>query len=400
MNKYRNGKLVFESNSLEIIVVAKILYCGFYSLPDKDAAANRVINNAKALREAGNEVLFLDEQQNCDNILLNTEHNVLGFRTWSALRPKSFRRLLSKMISIENIIHLIEWVNGVDAILVYNYPSIAMLKLSKYCRKHNIKLASDCTEWYSGKDYRFPMNVLSALDSSLRMRYAQKKLDGIICISSFLSNYYKKCKNTVFVPPLVDKSEDKWISDVYAFDKNKLNLIYTGNLGKSKETFLPIIEAIEESVNKENIVFRVVGATKDEFLRICPTEEKINKMKDSIIFYGRVSHTESLKILRASDYIIFLRDRNRVTMAGFSTKFVEALSCGTPVITTNTGDILRYVSELNCGYIVDNEHPLCMLLNNNIEELKTTKIRITNTDLFDYRQYVSVFEKWIEDIIG
>lgn len=381
--------------------MAKILYCGFYSLPDKDAAANRVINNAKALRKTGNEILFLDEQQDCDDRLLNTEHDVLGFRTWSALRPKSFRRLLNKMISIENIKQLIEQVNGVDIILVYNYPSIAMLKLSKYCHKHNIKLASDCTEWYSGKDYRFPMNVLSALDSSLRMRYAQKKLDGIICISSFLSNYYKKCKNIVFVPPLVDKSEDKWISDVYTFDKNKLNLIYTGNLGKSKETFLPIIEAIEESVNKDNIVFRVVGATKDEFLRICPTvEEKINKMKDSIIFYGRVSHTESLKILRASDYIIFLRDRNRVTMAGFSTKFVEALSCGTPVITTNTGDILRYVSELDCGYIVDNEHPLCVLLNNNIEELKSTKFRITNTDLFDYKQYVSVFEKWIEDIIG
>ena len=380
--------------------MAKILYCGFYSLPDKDAAANRVINNAKALREAGNEILFLDEQQDCDGRLLHTEHDVLGFRTWSALRPKSFRRLLNKMISIENIIQLIERVNGVDIILVYNYPSIAMLKLSKYCRKHNIKLASDCTEWYSGKDYRFPMNVLSALDSSMRMRYAQKKLDGIICISSFLSNYYKKCKNIVFVPPLVDKRVDKWISDTYAFDRNKLNLIYTGNLGKSKETFLPIIEAIDESVNKERIVFRVVGATKEEFLQICPNaEERINNMKDSVVFYGRVSHTESLKVLRSSDYIIFLRDRNRVTMAGFSTKFVEALSCGTPVITTNTGDIMRYVNELDCGYIVDNEHPLGTLLNNDIVELKAKKFSITNTDLFDYRQYVSVFEKWINDII-
>lgn len=37
--------------------MANILYIGFFSLPDKDAAANRVISNAMALREAGNRVL-------------------------------------------------------------------------------------------------------------------------------------------------------------------------------------------------------------------------------------------------------------------------------------------------------------------------------------------------------
>lgn len=380
--------------------MANILYVGFYSLPDKDAAANRVVNNAKALRDAGHRVWFLDEQQDCVNNIIETKHDVLGFQSWSALRPNGFKGLLKKMTSIKNITTVVEEIKNLDVIIVYNYPSIALIKLTKYCRKHNIKIAADCTEWYSGKDYNFPMNVLSAGDSFLRMRLAQKKLDGIICISSFLCNYYRKCKNIVFVPPLVDKREDKWISDTYAFDRNKLNLIYTGNLGKSKETFLPIIEAIDESVNKERIVFRVVGATKEEFLQICPNaEERINNMKDSVVFYGRVSHTESLKVLSSSDYIIFLRDRNRVTMAGFSTKFVEALSCGTPVITTNTGDIMRYVNELDCGYIVDNEHPLGTLLNNDIVELKAKKFSITNTDLFDYRQYISVFEKWINDII-
>ena len=380
--------------------MANILYVGFYSLPDKDAAANRVVNNAKALRDVGHRVWFLDEQQDCVNNIIETKHDVLGFQSWSALRPNGFKGLLKKMTSIKNITTVVEEIKNLDVIIVYNYPSIALIKLTKYCRKHNIKIAADCTEWYSGKDYNFPMNVLSAGDSFLRMRLAQKKLDGIICISSFLCNYYRKCKNIVFVPPRVDKREDKWISDTYAFDRNKLNLIYTGNLGKSKETFLPIIEAIDEAVNKERIVFRVVGATKEEFLQICPNaEERINNMKDSVVFYGRVSHTESLKVLSSSDYIIFLRDRNRVTMAGFSTKFVEALSCGTPVITTNTGDIMRYVNELDCGYIVDNEHPLGTLLNNDIVELKAKKFSITNTDLFDYRQYISVFEKWINDII-
>ncbi len=381
--------------------MANILYVGFYSLPDKDAAANRVINNAKALREAGHKVWFLDEQRDCVDNVLETKHELLGFQSWSTLRPNGFLGLLRKMTSIKQIISVIEEINNLDLIIVYNYPSIALMSLSNYCRKHDIKIASDCSEWYSGKDYNFPMSILSSVDSCLRMRLVQKNLDGIIVISSYLQNYYSKCKNVISIPPLVDISDSKWNQNKYHFDENKLNLVYTGNLGRSKETFFPIIEAIDKSINQKRIVFRVVGATKEEFLQICPNaEDRLDRMKDSIIFYGRVSHTESLRILRSSDYIIFLRDRNRVTMAGFSTKFVEALSCGTPVITTNTGDIMQYVNKLDCGYIIDDEHPLSLLLNKDTAELKSKKNSIKNTELFDFRQYVAVFKKWINDIIG
>lgn len=376
--------------------MANILYVGFYTLPDKEAAANRVINNAKALRKAGNEVFFLDEQEACTYDFPENEHNVLGFRTWSVQRPSNFRGLLKKMTSIKNVVMLIEKINDIDAVIVYNYPSIAMFKLTNYCKKKNIKIASDCTEWYSGKDYRFPMNILSACDSFLRMRCIQKKLDGIIAISKFLCNYYKKCENVIFVPPLVDKEDEIWRQERYEFDKQKLNLVYTGNLGKSKEIFLPIIKALEESVNKNNIVLRIVGATKEQFLELCP--DAAEKLNDSILFYGRVSHAESLKILLSSDYMVFLREKNRVTMAGFSTKFVEAVSCGTSVITNNTGDLKEYIQKLDCGYILENVIDLKSIFDKNITEMKK-KNNLYDMNLFDYREYEDIFEDWIEDMI-
>lgn len=40
-----------------------ILYVGFFELPDKDAAANRVMNNAKALVDSGHNVIFIDEKK-------------------------------------------------------------------------------------------------------------------------------------------------------------------------------------------------------------------------------------------------------------------------------------------------------------------------------------------------
>lgn len=371
--------------------MANILYAGFFALPDKDAAANRVMNNAKAFRDAGNTVFFLDEQ----NKPIENEHSVAGFKTWSIERPTNFFGLLKKMTSIKNIVNLVNTVNNIDIIIVYNYPAIAMLKLMFYCKTSKIKLVSDCTEWYSGKDYSFPMNILSAGDSLLRMSYVQKKLDGIIGISSYLCDYYSKCKNVIFVPPLVDKCEFIWNQDKLEYNPNKLNLVYTGNLGKSKEVFLPIIDGIINSKNKENIVLRIVGATKDQFIELCPNaEEKIKILGNSLIFLGRITHAESLKVLVSSDYLIFFRENNRVTKAGFSTKFVEAISSRTKVITTDTGDIKYYINNINCGYIVEDYHSLSILLDKDINELKQ-KNELYDTNIFDYKNYVEEFSKWI-----
>ena len=37
----------------------KILYVGGFELPDKNAAAHRVLGNAKAFRDLGNDVAFI-----------------------------------------------------------------------------------------------------------------------------------------------------------------------------------------------------------------------------------------------------------------------------------------------------------------------------------------------------
>ena len=158
---------------------------------------------------------------------------------------------------------------------------------------------------------------------------------------------------------------------------------------------MPIIDGIINSKNKENIVLRIVGATKDQFIELCPNaEEKIKILGNSLIFLGRITHAESLKVLVSSDYLIFFRENNRVTKAGFSTKFVEAISSRTKVITTDTGDIKYYINNINCGYIVEDYHSLSILLDKDINELKQ-KNELYDTNIFDYKNYVEEFSKWI-----
>ena len=145
---------------------------------------------------------------------------------------------------------------------------------------------------------------------------------------------------------------------------------------------------------------RIVGITKEQYLEQ-NADDSANIGKNNIIFLGRVSHEESVKIVSSSDYLIFLRERNRVSMAGFSTKFVEAATCGTSVITTDTGDLKQYISGMNLGYVLENPQGLSSVLNLPFEILKKDSNDSDNIkDLFDFNKYTNRFEEWIERVIN
>lgn len=361
-----------------------ILYIGFFSLPDNDAAANRVMNNALALSELGHRVVFIDEQKEYPyQVFLHSKHNIGDFEVWSKKRPSGIIQYLKKMTSVSDIISIIA-NESFDVVIAYNYPSIALDKLRLYCNKRNIKILADCTEWYSGKEYGFPLNVLCAADSFYRMNIVQKKLDGIICISDFLYNFYKKSTNVVFIPPLVDINNAVWWQDIIHFSSNKLNLIYAGNPGKNKESLLPIVFAINNSKNKSKIILRVIGITKNKFLEIYSESLLDNCDLENVIFLGRLSHKDTLRYIKSSDFMVFTRNNNLVNRAGFSTKFVEAISCGTRVITNDTGMLKKYIGDNDFGYIVANDG-----LRNFFDDYnyKSDKKSIKNYDKFDYRLY-------------
>lgn len=375
-----------------------ILYVGFYELPDKDAAANRVVNNAKVLQDAGHVVIFVDEKkEGVSKDIFCNKSNIGNSDVWSTLRPDSFSQYIKKMVSVSNIINIVKQYDKIDVIIAYNYPAIALGRLRRFCKSNEIKLVSDCTEWYSGKEYPFPKSLFSALDSCLRMCFIQKKLDGVICISNYLDEYYKK-QYTIKIPPLVDLDALEWNQDIYNWSTNKLNLIYAGNPGKSKELILPVLRAIEKSINRNNIVFRIVGITKEQFNELYPGNEKLlENIQESVYFFGRLSHNETIKMVYSSDYMIFMRPCNRVSMAGFSTKFVEAISCGTSVITTDTGELRQILENTHSGIVINNEDELSEYFNNNLDMLKKNAI-IKDRSLFDYRKYVRELSKWISNM--
>ena len=69
----------------------KILYIGGFELPDKNAAAHRVLAIAKGLRDSGNEVVFMGvSKDNRETDVLKTKSEVQGFIIFSAVSPGKF----------------------------------------------------------------------------------------------------------------------------------------------------------------------------------------------------------------------------------------------------------------------------------------------------------------------
>jgi glycosyltransferase involved in cell wall biosynthesis len=381
-----------------------VLYIGGFELPDKNAAAHRVLSNGKIFRELGYNNVFIgvDKSLNFDSDILSTKTDVQGFDCYLVPYPNSIDEWLKYLTSIDFMSTMAKKYCDIKVVVAYNYPSVALMNLKRYCAKKQIKIIADCTEWYSTKGANIIYKIIKGLDSFFRMRVIQKQLDGLIVISKYLENYYRNCKNVVRIPPLVDIHEDKWkISKETLEVNNKWKIVYTGSPGKYKDKINYIIDALYRLREYENYQMDVVGITKHQFLEIYPDYiEKIKILDNRINFVGRVPHEATINILKNADYSIFIRDRSRLTMAGFPTKFVESVTCSTQVITNDSSDISEYFADNTFGYLlpdssVDNLYNVLLRIFQKEKHCDVKKFHLDNNETFYYRNYTNL----IKDIL-
>lgn len=365
-----------------------IVYIGGFELPDKNAAAHRVVSNAKIFRELGYNVVLVDTctEQEKD---FEKKEKCFGFTRWSV--SKSNKRLYS----IDNIVNIINEIDNVGYIVAYNYPAVALNKLRRYSKSHSIKIFADITEWYGALGENVVHKMIKGLDSFLRMNVIQPKLDGAIVISDYLYRFYSGKVNTVCIPALADLSEEKWQMNSTRKKDNDLQIIYAGTPGRHKDKLNLILKSLA-LVSKNELIFRVIGISKEEYLQYYPEDASlVDSLERRVVFLGRKPHLEVIKEIKNADFSLFYREKTRVTMAGFPTKFSESITCGTPVITNKTSDLGNYLKEWENGIWIDDiESDLSNILDMDINKLKAIK-RKTSNDLFDYHRYISIMKEFM-----
>lgn len=362
-------------------------------MPDGNAAAQRVLGIAKVFRICGYDVRFCGLSPN------GTEEGfVEDFEYKNFTYPRGGMAWLRYLTGRDYAISEIKAYKP-DVVILYNHPALAIEHIAKYCNRHGIKILADITEWYEPEG-NLIFKVIKGFDTNRRMNYSHLKLDGLICISKYLADFYKsKGAKVLEIPPLVDVEQAKWHQS-NEFHQDEIRMVYAGSPGFSKDRLDLILQALDEIVPDIDspLRFDVIGITAEQYQKTWSDDLQ----RRYVTFNGRRPHEEVIKKLLEADFQIFLRPDNLPNRAGFPTKFVETITSRTLPITNISSNLAQYLIDGENGFVIkglDKEAIKEALVNLRISRSDLNRIK-EKIDIatFDFRNFKTATEEFIGNL--
>ncbi|SBT39322.1 glycosyltransferase [Micromonospora narathiwatensis] len=224
-------------------------------------------------------------------------------------------------------------------VILYGGGAQYAARLGRWCRRTGVPLVVDVVEWYA--PHQLVGGALGPihLSAKLALRYHYPRSSGVIAISGLLERHYRARGCPVLrVPPTLDVLGLKAASGTGRADT--VRLVYFGSPGR-KDLLDRIIPAVASVARDADLTLAVYG----------PSERQVTDLLGGgplpccVRVPGRIPQQEVPDVVREADFSVLLRPSERFAHAGFPTKLVESLACGTPVITNPTSDIGRYVRD-------------------------------------------------------
>ena len=387
----------------------KILYVGQIAI-EGSASCTHVRNRARFFNNIGYEVYGLSEcpKNECDKV---EDTDFLKYVYMKPLHGKGKVRgagwIADQFLGIHTyneIIRALKFISP-DIIILYELNSIVVEeRIRAYCEKHNIRLIIEVTEWMEVENRKEIATRGIVWQKDIQKRYIDKRCGNIIAISEILYEHYRNqgC-NVIRLPPLVYDFADKdqVFRDRDVVELHQVRLVFAGTTD-FKDYLEPILKAIRKMNDAEiKIIFDVVGPSPDaiESMLECssPTQYGIN-------CYGRLSHENTLSIVRKADFSVLMRENKRYAKAGVSTKFVEAMSLAVPSICTAVGGTDAFVTDGVDGVLIkDNSvhevlDKLMQIVNMDSSKILQMKLNALNTakQVFSEGQYYNVAKCFLE----
>lgn len=226
-----------------------------------------------------------------------------------------------------------------------------------------------------------------------RAKYAYARANRVIAVSTALSKNIKKHTNVdaIVVPNIVNLPQVDVLPSV---KNNEFRFISAGNL-KSSKGFDVLIRAFAE-VEKVNpdIKLMIMGAGSEG--QRLKKQVRDMGLENKISFFGIYARSQFVQELLQSDAFVLATKSET-----FGVVFVEAMSCGLPVIATRSGGPEDIVDESN-GLLVDVDdekglaEAMLNIINNigryNKEDISNnTKLRFSSKEIA--KQLTCIFEK-------
>lgn len=321
----------------------------------------------KALEEAkkykNTSVIFIKS-----NFVVDLADKCVFFIAKNIFKKKNSHsyRFIFKRLHFLNKVSLYLKKSNYDKILLENHPTQYLaLKWRNNYKKYENKYYYHCH---------------NELPSTYGCKDIMEKTDNFICVSEFrkktIENYlgFENTKfsilrngiDTKIINKKPTNEEKQEILDKYNINENNKILIYTGRVVDGKGV-KELVSSLKK-VKYENYKLLLLGSSINALnVKSVYEEEVINivsDIKDKVIFTGFINYDELYKYYGIADIAVLpsiMDDSAPLTI-------VESLSCGLPVITTDSGGIPEYAND-KCAIILKRDHHIINNLAKSIDEL-------------------------------
>lgn len=329
----------------------RVFICAERRFPRGDAGANRVQYIARALMQAGHEVIVVSigenrAQDKCKHNQLYV-YNGVKYRN-VPLRDGFYKRLDAHVFSGFNTVRILKDIglNSEDFVVIYTTNPIYGHIVERYTyRNLGATVAMDVVEKFQPFQYRFgrfdPMYLLF----SLCFKAIHPRTGKVIAISKHLEKHFKSMSLSVLrLPALIDPSE--FVVRKPSND-NIVRMIYSGLIGK-KESLGVMLEGflMLSDAEKERIEFHVTRTTKKELMTILGAQAQlVDQMGKMLHIHEWMSYESLMRLYDSIDFLFFARNQNEATISNFPSKIPELLACGIPPIANKVGDFPEYLED-------------------------------------------------------
>ena len=330
-----------------------VAYVGPFGYPDGGAAARRVLGMAESLSLGGLDVVIASGagQSLQDEGKLVAQGDGIAYcllaervaEHW----PRPLRRIRYTAMGGRTVAWLAAQPTLPAAVILYSGYTPYLQRLLPWCRRNGVRLLFDAVEWYE------PEHPLGYLTSPYQwniewaMRHLIPRTDGVIAISSYLADYYRKRGLPVAqVPPTTSA-----IAPGVWQPGKRLRLCYAGNPGSGKDDLALVLRAVAQLASSAGAAIHLTVAGPDRAQVLGMLGEPSGRELPWLHASGMLCHADVQRLVDSVDFSILVRQPCRVSQAGFPTKFVESFAAGTPVIANLTSDLHLHLRDGETGLV-------------------------------------------------
>lgn len=187
--------------------------------------------------------------------------------------------------------------------------------------------------------------------------FALRWMSGIILAEySYNQVYNGRCANLqvvrnypIFVGELTNGV------DAHRENKEEIVIGYVGAIQQERGIF-EMIELIREfkTTTSRQVTLEIMGSFASDQLKEKVVELiKLYNIRDSIVFHGRLTYGEFLRVLSKADIGLVFLHPTSANMEIIPTKLYEYMMLKIPIIVMDIPILKEFVAEVKCGIVVD-----------------------------------------------